>query len=109
MFTGLVGVALQKSDTSCEMSQNDLLSIPSYLPFVISWDAIAFLVEPEEQGCGSPFRVASFRQLLKCTVKVLAFNIPTRYVVILIIAWDRIFGYCSDDIAEVLVGQIHIR
>ena len=68
----------------------------------------AFLVEPEEQGSGSPVRVASFRQLQKCPVEVLALSISTRYVDVLTTAWDRDFGCCSDDIAEVLVGQIHI-
>ena len=69
----------------------------------------AFVVEPEEQGSGSPVRVASFRRLQKCTVEVLALNIPTRYVVVSTTAWDRIFGCCSDDIAEVLIDQIYIR
>ena len=68
----------------------------------------AFLVEPKEQDCGSPVRVASLRRLQKCPVEVLAFSIPTRYVAISTTAWDRIFGCCYDDIAEVLVGQIHI-
>ena len=41
MFTGLIGVALLRSDTSCKMSRDDSQLIPSYLPFLISWDAIA--------------------------------------------------------------------
>ena len=41
MFTGLVGVALQRSDTSCDMSRDDSQSILSYLPLLISWNAIA--------------------------------------------------------------------
>ena len=34
-------MALQRSDTSWETSQDDLQSIASYLPFFTSWDAIA--------------------------------------------------------------------
>ena len=41
MFTGLVGLALQRPHSSCEMSRDDSRSIPSYLPFLISWNAIA--------------------------------------------------------------------
>ena len=39
-FLELVEVALRRSDTSCEMRQDDSRSIPSYLPFLVSWDAI---------------------------------------------------------------------
>ena len=69
----------------------------------------AFLVKPEEQGSGSPVRVAPFRRLQKCTVQVPALSITTWYVVISSSTWDRIFGCYSDDIAEVLVGQIHMQ
>ena len=50
MFTGLVGEALQRSDTSCEMSRDDSPSISSYLPFLISRDAIALAETAQGQG-----------------------------------------------------------
>ena len=45
MFTVLVGVALQRSD-----SRDDSRSIPSYLPFLISWDAIALAETAQRRG-----------------------------------------------------------
>ena len=50
MFTGLLGVAHQRSDTSSEMSQDNSRSILSYLPFPISWDAIALAETAQWRG-----------------------------------------------------------
>ena len=40
----------QRSDTSCETSRDDSRSIPSYLPFLISWDAIALAETVQWRG-----------------------------------------------------------
>ena len=63
MFTGLVGVALQRSDTSCEMSRDDSRSIPLYLPFLISWDAIALTETAQCRGEGRDLPVRLFNIL----------------------------------------------
>ena len=55
------------------------------------------------------FVLMSFRRLQKCTVEAFALSIPTRNMVISTTTWDRVFGCCSDDIAEVLLSQSHIR
>ena len=46
----IVGVALQKSDTSCKMSRDDWRLISSCLPFLIKWHAIALAETAQWRG-----------------------------------------------------------
>ena len=62
-----------------------------------------------KQSCSSQTRVVSLRRLQESFIEGFTLCIPTWNIVILIPAWDSLFGCFLNGVTEVLVSRIHIK
>ena len=66
-------------------------------------------IKLSKQSCSSQTWVVSLRRLQEGFIEEFTFCIPTRNIVISILAWDSLFGCFLNCVTEFLVSRIHIK